>query len=173
MIQNNWASLPRLQYTREDSSSRQSTLPPSLLSGGGIMSSSLPSQRTSTGRLYLPGRDYYDSSLYSRQEPAHRGEHPSVGRLKNTNIQVRSGGGRRPVRCSLQADRYIRPASPILRRSDSNTSNKRAHYSQRRVHYADSFSQSREQDHVSRRNWAGLRGGLQDGEEEEDEEYNA
>ena len=137
------------------------------------MSSSLPSQKTSTGRLYLPGRDYYDSSLYSRQEPGHRGGHPSLGRLKNTNIQVRSGGAGGPLRCYLQADRYVRPASPILRRSDSNTMNKRGHYSQRRVHYADSFSQSREQDPVSMRIWPGLRGGLQDGEVEEDEEYNA
>ena len=50
------------------------------------MSSSLPSERRSS-RLYLPGRDYYDSSLYSRQSG-----HPPVGRLKNTNIQVSWSG---------------------------------------------------------------------------------
>merc|ERR1719150_651061 len=181
MIQNNWVSLPRLEYITEENTMRTkySSISQSAYTAGGIMSSSLPSHQTPSSRLYLPGRDYYDESLLPTKDggfnnlmldssqPLLPGEKGGRGRGPSNLLQQSSLSSpalrvERLKNTNLEAERYVRPASPILRRSEPGSASKRVHYCEsltqeyggrrrrrgdeergRRVHYADTFARYR------------------------------
>ena len=127
----------------------------------------------------LSGRDYYDESLLPTKDgglnnlmldssqPLLPGEKGGRGRGPSNLLQQSSLSSpalrvERLKNTNLEAERYVRPASPILRRSEPGSASKRVHYSEsltqeyggrrrrrgeeergRRVHYADTFTRYR------------------------------